>query len=282
VPAAALLAQTDHADGSHKFLWQLADGEQVESVCLPGTRGRGSACLSSQVGCVLGCAFCATGQGGLTRNLTAGEILGQAFGMRARGHAFANVVMMGMGEPLLNYDQVLRACKALNWDRGLKIAKRRITVSTAGIIPGIRALAQEPFRLRLAVSLNATDDATRSRLMPVNRQYPLAELLAACRAYSDATGWWLTFEYVLAAGINDRAADADRLAEMTDGILRKINLIACNPVAGSGLVRPDAAVVQQFAARLRARGISTTVRRSVGSDIAAACGQLRARQAGTA
>lgn len=274
-----LVARAAHADGAEKFLWQLADGARVESVLLPGTRGRGSACLSTQTGCALGCAFCATGQGGAGRDLTAGEIVDQVIAIRARGGVFTNVVMMGMGEPLDNYANVLRACKVLNWDGGINLAKRRITVSTAGVVPGIRALAREPFRVRLAVSLNAADDSTRTRLMPVNRRYPLAELIAACREYSDLTRWWLTFEYVLCAGVNDSEGDADRLVKLIAGIRRKVNLIACNPVAESGLLAPDPAVVQRFADRLRGQGISTTVRRSVGGEIGAACGQLRAQLA---
>lgn len=270
-----LLTRQDSPDGAVKFLWQLADGETVESVCLPGTRARGSLCVSTQAGCALGCAFCATGHTGLRRNLTADEIVGQAVRARALGYPFANLVLMGMGEPLLNYEAVVRAVKLINWEGGLNLGRRRITLSTAGVVPGIRRLMAEEFRIALAVSLNAADDATRSRLMPINRQYPLAELIAACREYSDATGWWMTFEYVVCAGINDRFEDMDRLAVLLDGILRKVNLIPVNPAPGSALQAPSPDHVARLAERLRGRGVSTTIRRSVGSGIAAACGQLR-------
>lgn len=265
-------------DGTVKFLWELADGTTIESVVLPGTRGRGTLCVSSQVGCALRCAFCATGQQGFVRDLTAAEIVDQAIRARALGFVFSNIVLMGMGEPLLNYANVMQAVRILNEDAGLNFGRRRVTISTAGIPAGIRALARDPLRVRLTVSLNATTDAVRARLMPVTQTSPLAELLEACREYSRLTEWWMTFAYVLCAGVNDSEDDAERLVDLTDGILRKINLITVNAVAGSELQPPAPAVVERFAERLRARGISTTVRRSVGSDIDAACGQLRGRR----
>lgn len=285
------LPQLDHryvsADGTARYLLRLADGKTIETVWMPEAtrpiRARQTLCLSTQAGCAVDCRFCATAQLGLLRNLSAGEIVGQVLvalaDQRARfGRAHlrpnTNVVLMGQGEPLLNYDATLRAVRLLADPAGLNIPWKRITLSTSGIVPGIRRLAGEAVRPKLAVSLNATTDEQRSALMPINRKYPLAELLAACRDYPLRPRERLTFEYVLLGGLNDTPADARRLPKLLAGLRAKVNLIPWNPAPGLPYHAPDEARLTDFQRGLRQAGLLAFIRRSRGQDVFAACGQL--------
>jgi len=269
--------ETKHvsADGTTKYLFRLIDGATVEAVDIPDGERR-TFCISSQAGCAMACRFCVTGFWGAGRDLSAGEIVGQVLAIAGRLHAqqSLNLVFMGMGEPLLNLDNVEAAIDVL----GEWISLRRITVSTVGLVPGIRRMAAWPRRPNLAISLHAPDDARRSELMPVNRSWPLAELMAALRDFPLEPNRKLTFEYLLIAGVNDAAADADALARLLADLRAKINLIPVNPdpVLGERMVPPSAEVVTAFRDRLRARGMVATVRRRRGDDVSAACGQLRA------
>ena len=273
------------ADGGEtvKTLYRTVDGHLVETV-LMFYPDRVTVCVSCQVGCAVGCAFCATGLGGLARNLTAGEMVAQvvdaARGARQRGRTLSNVVMMGMGEPFQNYAETLRFVRILHEPKGLNLGARRITISTSGIVPRIDALTEEPFQVNLAVSLHAPNDELRDRLVPINKRWPVADLLAACRRYVARTGRRVSFEYALMAGINSDDAIATELAEMLSrsGVLCHVNVIPYNPVDVLAFERPTPEQIERFAAILRAGGIPTTVRYSRGLDIAAACGQLRARR----
>ena len=264
------------ADGTCKYLLRLADGATVEAVDIPD-RGRRTFCISSQAGCALACSFCVTGYWGAGRNLTAGEIAGQVLAIRADRSlpmAGLNVVFMGMGEPLLNLENVKAALDLLTeW-----ISPHRITVSTVGILPGLEEMARWERRPNLAISLHAPDEERRGRIMPVNRTYPLVELLAALRRYPLEKGRKLTFEYILIRDFNDRVEDADRLARLLAGLRAKINLIPINPdpVLGERMAPPDGARIEAFKERLRRRGWIATVRRRRGDEVSAACGQLRA------
>lgn len=263
-----------------KYLFELPDGRRVESVLMRDGRRR-TLCVSSQVGCPLDCTFCATGRMGLLRNLSAGEILDQLVyvrrELRARGDDLTNVVMMGMGEPLLNYVNVVRAIRLMNLDYGLAIGIRRITLSTVGHVPGILRLAREGLKVGLAVSLNAADDALRSRIMSINRRWPIAELLAAVRAYRKRIDRRVTFEYVLLHGVNDSEEDAGHLVALVRDIPCKVNVIPWNPVEDTAYVRPPQEAVDSFVRILRNARLTTTVRYSRGVDIAAGCGQLYIR-----
>lgn len=263
-----------------KTLYRTGDGELVETVLMLYP-GRATVCVSCQVGCAVGCAFCATGLGGLTRNLTSGEIVAQAVGAarraRDRGRALTNLVMMGMGEPLQNYAETMEFIATLNDPDGMNFGARRITISTSGIVPKIDALADEPWQVNLAVSLHAPGDELRSSLVPINRRYPVAELMAACQRYIDRTGRRVSFEYALMRGINDSDDTARALADLLRGMLCHVNIIPLNPVDVLPYERPDPAGIERFADTLRAAGIPATVRYSRGLDIDAACGQLRAK-----
>lgn len=263
------------ADGTRKALFRLADGLTVESVLIPG-RSHWTLCLSTQAGCAMGCRFCLTGQQGLRRNLLPAEITGQFTVLRREtpeGPQIKNIVMMGMGEPLANYDHVLTAIGILTSDHGLGFSNRKITVSTCGLAPQILRLGRD-LCVNLAISLNAPDDERRSALMPVNRRYPLAELLAACRDYPMPGRRMLTFEYILMAGINDAPADAQRLVGLLRGIRCKFNLIAFNEFPGSPYRTPTAAAVSAFQQVLLDHHYTAILRASKGRDILAACGQL--------
>jgi len=268
------------ADGTTKYLLRLADGASIEAVDIPAPDGGGrhTLCISSQAGCALACAFCVTGYWGAGRNLTAGEIAGQVLAVRRAADLpdSLNVVFMGMGEPLLNLAAVRAALVILAEE--MEISWRRITVSTSGIVPGIDEMAAWDRRPNLAVSLHAPDDVRRSRLMPINRTYPLAELLAALGRYPLETGRRITVEYLLIRGVNDAPADADALARRLAGLTVKVNLIPVNPdpVLGETMVPPSEAAVDAFHRRLKRRGLVSTVRRPRGDDVSAACGQLRA------
>jgi 23S rRNA (adenine2503-C2)-methyltransferase len=276
-----VVAQSDARDETRKWLWRTADGAQVETVLMRYPT-RATVCVSSQAGCAMGCTFCATGQAGFERHLTSGEILEQVVrASHTSAQRVANVVFMGMGEPLANVDPVLEAVQRLHDDFGL--SARHITVSTVGIVPGMRRLADFPLPVTLAVSLHAPDDALRNRLVPVNRRYPIDDVLAAARDYAIRKGRRVTFEYACIAGVNDDPAQAVALARQLHGFPAgaHVNLIPLNPTTeytGSASARDR---LGAFAARLTERGVNATVRRNRGVDIDAACGQLRARAGGS-
>jgi 23S rRNA (adenine2503-C2)-methyltransferase len=272
-------------DGTQKILLRLEDGALIETVLIPDGE-RLTLCISSQVGCALGCRFCATGTMGLTRHMRPGEIVSQVLaaqelllgpeqGRKADPHArpVTNIVMMGMGEPLHNYDGTLAALRILTDETAFDYAPARITVSTVGLVPQMLALG-EAIPVRLAVSLHAGDPATRRDLMPIDRRYPMEEVLAACRQFPLKTRERITFEYTLLRGVNDREEDATNLAAALDGLRCKVNLLAFNEHEGAPFERPDDAAVVAFSERLRALGVEAFVRTTRGRDIAAACGQL--------
>ncbi len=259
--------------GTIKFLFALPDGNAVESVYIPDQKRR-TVCVSTQVGCALKCRFCQTGKMGLTRNLTSGEIVDQVLAIeREVGVRVTNVVMMGMGEPFHNYENALRAAELMADPEGLAIGQRRITISTSGLVPQIERFTRENRRFKLAVSLNATTNATRSALMPINRKFPLESLLQALRDYSRHSRNRVTFEYVLIADQNDSPKDARRLRQLLKGIHCKINLIPYNPT-GPGFQPPSEERLEAFIQELLDFPAPVTVRRSRGTDIDAACGQL--------
>jgi 23S rRNA (adenine2503-C2)-methyltransferase len=264
-----------------KWLWGAGgDGASVETV-LMGYPARATVCVSTQAGCAMGCTFCATGQAGFERHLTAGEVVEQvARAQHASEQRVGNVVFMGMGEPLANYDATWAAVERLHDDFG--ISARHITVSTVGVVPGMRRLAEARLPVTLAVSLHAPDDALRDELVPLNRRYPLAEVLAAARAYLAASGRRLSFEYAMIGGVNDAPAQADALARRLRGFspAAHVNLIPLNPTPGYGMPASPPRRVAAFAERLRQGGVGATVRRNRGTDIDAACGQLRTRHGG--
>ena len=275
LPSAASIHST-RDQLTHKFSIPLADGARVECVSMR-TERRLTFCLSSQVGCALKCSFCATGLMGLVRNLRPEEIVAQVLVMgdhhQWRDERF-NLVMMGMGEPLANYSAVLQAIRILRDPYGLHLGARRITVSTSGLVPQIRALAAEGMPLGLAVSLHATTDELRDELVPVNRRWPIRELLTAARDYGRTTGRRVTLEYTLLAGVNDSEADADRLGAIARELPSKVNLIPYNPVPGLPWLRPTREAVDRFAERLYPQAPAVTVRHTMGGEIWAACGQL--------
>jgi len=264
-------------DGTIKRVYELSDGQLVESVLMPYDDDRRTACISSQAGCAMGCAFCATGQMGFARHLSATEIFEQAAlfarELAARGERLSNIVMMGMGEPLHNYDAVVAAIRRLNADLG--IGARKITVSTVGLVPQIRRLADEGVQVTLAVSLHAATDDERSSFMPVNRRWPLAELIAAVRDYQAATRRRVTFEWALIAGQNDSVEQAERLGALLRGLICHVNLIPLNPTAGYAGAPTDPDQAARFVAVLERAGIPATVRVRRGIDIDAGCGQLK-------
>jgi 23S rRNA (adenine2503-C2)-methyltransferase len=264
------------ADGTRKFLLELGDSRRIEAVFIPDTPSM-TFCISTQVGCAMACAFCLTGQMGLARHLTAGEIAGQvrvlaaATGLLDRPF---NIVLMGMGEPLHNYDSTMKALRILHAEHGLAVSPRRITLSTVGIVPALERLAHEPLMPNLAVSLHATTDEQRTRLVPPNRKYPLDDILDACRRFPLKRRNRITFEYVLLDGVNDTPEDARRLVRLLSGLKAKVNLIPLNPAAGIPFDRPSDARVDRFAQILADRHLTVSVRKSRGQDIRAACGQL--------
>ena len=297
----APIAGQESATGqTRKVLFRLRDGNVIESVLMNYDERR-TACISTQVGCGIGCLFCATGQDGLTRNLSAGEIVAQvihfarqileseveqatAQGVKAdtQAHPVTNLVLMGMGEPLANYAATWQAIETLTDSRGYNLGARRITLSTVGLVPGIRRLADEGLPINLAVSLHAPDDELRNRLVPVNQRYPLGELMAAVREYAQKTKRRVSFEYALIAGVNDTLPHARQLGALLQGMLCHVNLIPLNPTPGTPL-RPSAREqVHAFRDLLTSAGIPTTVRVGRGISIEAGCGQLRQRQAGIA
>ena len=274
IRAPAVEAHRTSADGTRKWLLRVDSGNCVEMVFIPEGH-RGTLCVSSQVGCPLDCAFCSTARQGFNRNLTAAEIAGQVWlAVRTLDRPVTNVVLMGMGEPLLNFDAVTEAIDLMLEDLAYGLARRRVTLSTAGLVPGIDRLARRA-PVSLAVSLHAPDDALRDRLVPLNRKYPIAELLDACRRYAGANPKQkITFEYVMLDGVNDSPAHAGALVERLRSVPAKVNLIPFNPFPGAPFRRSPAAVIDRFRERLNTAGIVAITRRPRGDDIDAACGQL--------
>ena len=275
-------------DGTTKYLFELEDGQKIESV-LMYDRGRVTCCVSTQVGCAQGCAFCATGASGFVRDLTASEIIGQVMAIEADMSdskwaggphgvkSVTNVVLMGMGEPLANYKESTKAVRLMNVPEGLMIAARKITISTCGLVPQIRQFTREGTQVGLAISLNAATDEIRNKLMPINRRFPIGETLPACKEWALAVNRWLTVEYILMKGINDSLADARQLCRILHGIPSKVNLIVYNAVDGQPFKRPNLEDVKKFRQQLADAHLVATVRVSRGIDISAACGQLRVR-----
>jgi len=265
-------------DGTRKFLFLLEDGEKIESVLIP-ERGHWTQCISTQVGCRQGCRFCLTGKMGWKRNLKASEILNQVLAVKETltegDPPLTNLVLMGMGEPLDNYDNTVRALRTFLSPQGMQFSHRHVTLSTVGLVPQMKALG-EALPVNLAVSLNAADDETRSRLMPVNRKYPLKELLAACKVFPLPHQKRITFEYVLIQGVNDSPEAAQSLAKLLRGVRAKINLIPFNPHEGAKFKPPEEERILTFQDILLRSHYTAVIRRSKGADISAACGQLRA------
>jgi len=279
-------------DSTQKFLWHLADGNFIESVLIPANPAlygeatdRHTLCVSTQVGCAYGCKFCASGLEGWKRNLTVHEIVEQVLGVErwasehlkdeTRERMVNNLVIMGMGEPLANYDNLIKALTILNAPWGMSIGARKITISTSGLVPQIRKLADEPFQFRLAISLHGATDEVRARIMPVNRKYPLKELAAACDDYQKKKGKMITLEYILIAGVNDALSQIKPLAQLSHRFHAKVNLIPYNKVDGLPWERPDEATQEKFLSALVRENVPATLRREKGHDIDAACGQLR-------
>jgi 23S rRNA (adenine2503-C2)-methyltransferase len=263
-------------DGTRKLVLELADGKRIESVFIPDTPSM-TFCISTQVGCAMACGFCLTGKMGLVRNLTAAEIAGQ---VRVLAMATGlldvpfNIVLMGMGEPLHNYDNTMKALRILHTEPGLAISPRRVTLSTVGIVPALEKLAREPLMPNLAISLHATTEEQRSMLVPPNKKYSLAQIIDTCRKFPLKNRSRITFEYVMLAGVNDTSDDARRLVNLLSGIKAKVNLIPLNPAAGIPFERPSDDRVDRFAQILADRHVTVSVRKSRGRDIRAACGQL--------
>jgi len=275
VRTAAIENRTEAADGTRRFTLRLEDGHLVESVLIPMPTGW-TACLSSQVGCRWRCGFCASGARGFARHLSTGEILDEALLMQQEApRGLRNVVFMGIGEPLDNYDNVLAAVRVMMAADGLGLGARRVTISTCGVVPGIERLAREALQVKLAVSLNAPEDERRTKLMPVNRKWPLKVLIAACRRYTEATKRRVTFEYVLIGGFNDHPDDARKLATLLEGLRCAVNLICLNPHEYQPHQGVSRRTAYHFRSVLEHAGVQATVRRSRGADARAACGQLR-------
>ena len=289
-------------DTTQKFLWKLSDGAMVESVLIPANPAlygdasdRHTLCVSTQVGCAYGCKFCASGLDGWKRNLRPEEIVEQVFSVerlcaaddaqaaegdpkwadKSSGRAVDNLVIMGMGEPLANYDNLIKALRLLNAPWGGNIGARKITISTSGVVPKIKQLATEPEQFRLAISLHGATDAVRDQIMPVNRKYPLAELTAACEEFVKSKGKMITLEYILLAGINDGLDQSKPLGDLARRLNAKVNLIPYNTVEGLRWVRPEVDAQERFLAGVQESGMPVTLRREKGHDIDAACGQLR-------
>ena len=289
-----LAQKQESSDGTVKYLSKLPDEQFVETVMIPVEKPLGlteaapsvsahrrTVCVSTQVGCAYGCAFCASGLAGFKRNLSAGEIVQQVL-LASRpstgsGRAVTNIVFMGMGEPLSNYENVLKAIRILNAPEGFQIGARKITISTVGLVPMIERLGKEGLQVELSISLHAPNDELRGKLMPVNKKYPVAELIQACRAYVQATKRLITFEYILIDQVNDNVKEAQELAKLLEGLLCKVNLIPCHPIPGQSWGRPALPRMLAFEKILRIKGIPCTLRRSRGLDIDGACGQLRLR-----
>lgn len=269
--------QTSKLDGTKKFLFKLNDGNMVESVLMRYHHGN-SVCISSQVGCRMGCKFCASTLGGLARNLTASEMLDQIYAIsHSINERVSNVVVMGTGEPLDNYDSLVRFIRLLTDEHGLNISQRNITVSTCGLVENMRRLADEKLQITLALSLHGATQEKRRTLMPIAERYPIDEVVEACRYYFEQTGRRITFEYSLVGGVNDSREDAEEFCELVRGLNCHVNLIPVNPIAERDFVQSGKKEVLAFKERLERKGIAVTVRREMGRDIDGACGQLRRR-----
>lgn len=267
--------QVSQKDGTIKYLWRLSDGNCVETVLMQYHHGN-TVCISSEVGCPMGCAFCASTIGGLVRRLAPSEMLDEVlFTQLDSGLPISNIVLMGIGEPLDNYDTVLKFLELVNSKDGLNIGMRHISLSTCGLVPKIKDLAERDLQLTLSVSLHAPDNETRSRIMPVNRAYPVETLIAACREYFEKTGRRISFEYAMIRDVNDSVADAQQLLKLLKGMPAHINLIPLNNVEESPLKPSSRETVFRFQKTLEDGGVTATVRRTLGSDIDASCGQLR-------
>lgn len=279
VPSVKILRKlVSEIDGTVKYLFGLDDGETVESVLMNYKHGW-SQCLSTQVGCKMGCTFCATGMGGFIRNLSAAEMMAQIeAAQKDTGVRVSSIVLMGMGEPLDNYDQVVRFLRMLGEEGGVHIGMRHISLSTCGLVPGIYRLMKEQIPLTLSISLHAPNDEIRSRSMPVNNRWSMDELLAACREYIKATGRRISFEYAMIDGVNDSDACAEELADRLKGMLCHVNLIPVNAVEGKQQQRSSRERIRSFVSVLESKGINVTVRRTLGADINASCGQLRRQE----
>lgn len=273
----AVQVQESGIDGTRKYLFRLADGNMVESVWMRYRHGN-SVCISSQVGCRMGCRFCASTLDGLERSLLPSEMLDQIYAItRMTGERVSNVVVMGIGEPLDNYDNLVRFIHMLTDENGLHISQRNITVSTCGIVPRMRRLAEERLQITLALSLHAATDEKRRKLMPIANRYSIAELMDACKYYFDCTGRRITFEYSLVGGVNDTQTDARELSALAAPLCCHVNLIPVNPIKERDFVQSGAERIQAFKNRLEKDKINVTVRRTLGSDIDGSCGQLRKR-----
>ena len=276
-----VVSRLHSADGATiKLLYEFADGQTAETVLMRHPYGN-SVCVSTQAGCRMGCAFCASTLHGLQRNLTAGEIAAQVIGiadfLRQEGARVDTIVVMGSGEPLENYDNVIVALRLLHEDYTIGLSYRGVTLSTSGIVPGIERLTEEGIPISLSISLHAPTEELRSQIMPVNRKYPLADVLRAARMYAERTKRRITYEYILIRDLNDGVREAEQLAKLLRGQLASVNLIPINPVAERNLYRPDKAAIRRFQKILEERHITATLRREMGTDIQAACGQLRNR-----
>jgi len=266
---------TSKIDDTQKYLFELADGNVIESVLMKYHHGN-SVCISTQVGCRMGCRFCASTIGGLKRNLTASEMLEEVYQIqKISGERVSNLVLMGSGEPLDNYENVVRFIRMLSDENGLHISQRNITLSTCGLVEGIRALADEGLQVTLALSLHASSQEKRKKLLPVSHKYELSDVLSACRYYFEKTGRRLTFEYSLVGGVNDTREDAVELANLIGDLNGHINLIPVNPIKERDYVQSDTGVILSFKNKLEKYGINVTIRREMGRDINGACGQLR-------
>jgi 23S rRNA (adenine2503-C2)-methyltransferase len=274
VDAVAIDEVQESDDGTKKYLCRAPDGATVECVLIPMDVGRQTVCLSTQVGCAMGCTFCRTAGMGFVRNLSVGEIIGQLLVvMRSTGIPVTNVVLMGMGEPLANLDAVIDAVKIITDPLAIGISKQRVTLSTCGLLAELAEFAAV-HEIKIAISLSAATDEVRDRIMPVNKKYPIHKIIEFCKEYSKLYRHRMTFEYILIGGVNDSKEDAKKLANLLGDVRAKINLIPLNPFEGSGLDAPDPEVVEWWSRYLYDRGIQTNVRASKGQDILAACGQL--------
>ena len=264
-------------DDTVKMLLKYQDGNVIETVIMKYKYGN-TVCVSSQIGCGMGCKFCASTINGVVRSLTAGEILGQVIvAGRFLGERISNVVIMGSGEPLVNYDNVLKFIEIVNWEQGLNIGQRHITLSTCGIVPKIHQLAEENLQITLAISLHSPWDEERKKIMPIANEYSIIDIVEACKYYINITGRRITFEYALINNVNDRKEDAEQLIKLLKGMLCHVNLIPMNEVKESSFKKSSVSSIQSFQKKLEEGGIDTTIRRELGADINAACGQLRKR-----
>jgi len=279
IPRLSITDKRVSKDGTEKYLFMLEDGNSIESVLIPD-EDRLTLCISTQVGCKLNCAFCFTGKGGFIRNLNHYEIIEQILAARREKKDITNIVLMGMGEPLDNYANVIKSIKTMISPHGLKIPAKRITLSTSGLIPEIKKLARENLKINLAVSLNASDNETRDKIMPLNKKYPIEELLKTLKEYPLPPNRRITFEYVMIKRLNDSIEDAKKLSNMLKGIKCKINLIPFNSFEGVDYEAPDYKNVEDFRNILISQHYTTIIRKSKGADISAACGQLRGKWQG--